>query len=76
MKMHVLYDARGQILAAVELSEGASKDALQVRPVAKSDQYTADLDVPAALAHMSFKDVCETLVVDVDQKVPRLRSRT
>ena len=72
MKMHVLYDASGQILAAVELSEST----LQVRPVAKSDQYTADLDVPPALADLSLKDVCEKLVVDVAQKVPRLRSRT
>ena len=76
MKVHVLYDTSGQILAAVELSKDASKDTLQVRPVAKPDQYTADLDVPSALDHLSFKDVCETLVVDVAQKVPRLKSRT
>jgi hypothetical protein len=76
MKMHVLYDASGEILAAVELSEGASEDILQVRPVAKSDQYSADLDVPPDLAHLSFKDVCEKLVVDVAQKVPRLKART
>ncbi len=76
MKMHVLYDASGQILAAVELSEDASEDTLQVRPVAKPDQYSADLDVPSALAHLSFKDACENLVVDVAEKVPRLKSRT
>ena len=76
MKMHVLYDASGQILAAVELSESASKDSLQVRPVAKPGQYRADMDVPPAHADLSFKDICEKLVVDIAQKVPRLRSRT
>jgi hypothetical protein len=76
MRMHVLYDASGQILAAVELSERDSEGTPQVRPVAKSNQYTADLDVPPAHADLSFKDACETLVVDVAQKVLRLRSRT
>jgi hypothetical protein len=75
MKMHVLYDASGQILAAVELSESASKDSLQVRPVAKPGQNSADMDVPAALAHLSFKDACEKLVVDVAQKAPGLKAR-
>jgi hypothetical protein len=76
MKMHVLYDATGKILAAAELSEGVSEGTPQVRPVAKPNQYTADLDVPAALADLSFNDACEKLVVDVDQKVLRLRART
>jgi hypothetical protein len=76
MKMHVLYDSSGQILAAVELSEGVSEDTLRVRPVAKTDQYSADLDVPPALAHLSFKDACEKLVVDVAQKAPGLKART
>jgi hypothetical protein len=73
MKMHVLYDSRGQILAAVELSEGVSEDTLQVRPVVKPDQYSADLDVPPGL---SFAEACEKLVVDVAQKVPRLKARS
>ena len=76
MKIHVLYDDSGQILAAAELSESASKDSLQVRPVAKPGQYSADMDVPAALAHLSFKDACEKLTIDVAQKVLRLRAQT
>jgi hypothetical protein len=76
MKMHVLDDSSGQILAAVELSEGASKNTLQVRPVVKPNQYSADLDVPSSLADMGFKDACERLVVDVTQTVPRLKART
>jgi hypothetical protein len=72
MRMHVLYDANGRILAAVELPEGAAEDAPQVRPVAKPDQYTADVDMPT---NLSFKDACEKLVVDVAQKVPCLKAR-
>jgi hypothetical protein len=73
MKMHVLYDSSGQILAAVELPEVVSEGTLQVRPVAKPDQYSADLDVPLGL---SFMEACEKLVVDVAQKIPRLKART
>ena len=76
MKIHVLYDSSGRILAAVELSEDVSDGTPQVRPVAKPDQYTADLDVPPALAHLSFKDACEKLVVDGAQKVLRLKAGT
>jgi hypothetical protein len=76
MRIHVLYDSSGRILAAVELPEGVSEDTSQVRPVAKPDQYTADLDVPPALADRGFKGVCETLVVDVAEKVPRLKARS
>lgn len=76
MKMHVLYDASGKILAAVELSEGASEDVLQVRPIAKSDQYSAELEMPTVMAHLSFKEACEKLMVDVAQKVHCLRTRS
>jgi hypothetical protein len=76
MRMHVLYDSSGQILAAVDLSEGVSQDTPQFRPVAKPDQYSADLDVPASLAHLTFREACEKMVVDVAQKVPRLNART
>jgi hypothetical protein len=75
MRMHVLYDSKGQILAAVELSEGVSDGSPQVRPVAKPGQYCADLDVPPGLAKRSFREACEKMVVDVAQKVPRLKPR-
>jgi hypothetical protein len=32
--------------------------------------------LPAALAHLSFKDACEKLVIDVAQEVPRLKARS
>lgn len=73
MRMHVLYDASGHILAAAELSEGDSKDSLQVRPIAKPDQFQADLDVPPGL---SFIEACEKMVVDLARKVPCLKART
>ena len=75
MRMHVLYDSSGQILAAVELPEVVSADTLQVRPVVKPGQYSADVDVPPDLAHLSFKEACEKLMVDVAQKA-RLKART
>jgi hypothetical protein len=74
--MHVLYDSSGRILAAVELSEGDSEGTLQARPVAAPGQYSADLNVPPDLAHLSFKEACEKLVVDVAEKVLRLKART
>jgi hypothetical protein len=76
MRLHVLYDSKGQILAAVELSEGDSEGTPQIRPVAKADQYSADLDVPPGLAKLSFREACEKMVVDVGQKVPCLKPRT
>lgn len=75
MRMHVLYDSSGQILAAVDLSEGVSEGTPQVRPVPKPDQYSADLDVPPGLAHLSFKEACEKMVIDLAQKVPSLKAR-
>ncbi len=76
MRMHVVYDSHGQIVAAAELSEDISDDTPQARPVTKPDQYSADVDVPADLAHLSFKEVCERSLVDVAQKVLRLKART
>jgi hypothetical protein len=76
--MHVVYDSNGRIVAAVRLPEGGPKGTQQVglRPVAKPDQYSADLDVPPDQAHLSLVEACEKLVVDVAQKVPRLKART
>ncbi|MGH7486911.1 MAG: hypothetical protein ACREMY_15120 [bacterium] len=76
MRIHVLYNSSGKILAAVELSEGVSEGTPQVRPVAKPGQHSADLEGPPALAHLGFKDACEKLVVDVTQKVHCLKART
>lgn len=76
MKIHVLYDSTGRILAAAELLEGVSEDMPQVRPVANPDQYTAELEMPTVMAHLSFKEACEKLVVDVAQKVHCLRTRS
>lgn len=76
MRMHVLYDSKGQILAAVELSEDVSEGTPQVRPFAKADQYSADLDVPPGLEKLSFREACEKMVVDVAQKSPCLKART
>jgi hypothetical protein len=76
MRLHVLYDSKGQILAAVELSEDVSEGTPQVRPVAKADQYSADLDVPPGLAKLSFREACEKMFVDVVQESPCLKART
>ena len=76
MKIHLLYDASGQVIAAAELPERSAENTLQVRPVAKSGQYTADFDVPPDLADLGFTDLCEKLVVDTSEKVPRLKART
>jgi len=63
MRIHVLHDAKGRILAAVSLkSEGTHPSP---RPVAASGQKSLELEVPAEYQHEDLQTICGTLCVDV-----------
>lgn len=83
MKLHVMYDKSGRIVAAVRLDEGGDlpkhghlgNKIGPPRPVMKLRHSTADLELPAEHAHLSFADACRQLEVDVAHPPPRLRPR-
>ena len=61
MKLHVMYDESGRILAAVRLDRDGTDNAHQmgrrlgsVRPVMQAGQLSADLDVPPEYAHLTL----------------------
>jgi hypothetical protein len=63
MRIHVLHDAKGRILAAVSLkSEGIHPS---LRPVAASGQKSVELEVPAAYQHEDLQTICGKLCIDV-----------
>jgi len=81
MKMHVMYDDSGRIVAAVRLDEGVGSKSSKfgrrlagVRPVVKPGHACADLDVPAEHAHLSFAEACRRLMVDTKAKGPYLKA--
>jgi hypothetical protein len=75
MKLHVLYDRNGEILAAAQRDD---KTALRARPIPdeKAGQRTADVHVPAEYAHYDLAGVCRRLKVDVKGKLPELKARS
>jgi hypothetical protein len=62
MKLHVLFDRSGTILAAVPLDDEDAR-APKPRPVPQRGQFTADVTVPARYGDMSFFDVCTRMKV-------------
>jgi hypothetical protein len=82
MELHVLYDASGNILAAVRLDDEVSHGATVgdepipgPRPVPEPGQYVADVKVPDELAHLSFFEVCNQSVVEGRGAQAALKSR-
>jgi hypothetical protein len=80
MKMHVMYDSGGRIVAAVRLDENTASKSRQfgrrlggVRPVMKPGHACADLDVPAEHADLSFAEACRRLMVETKAKGPYLK---
>ena len=62
MKLHVLFDRSGTILAAVPLDDEDPR-VPKPRPVPQRGQFTADITVPAQYGDMSFFDVCTRMKV-------------
>jgi hypothetical protein len=75
MKLHVLFDKNGDILAAASRHAGT---ALRARPIPdeQAGQRTADVHVPAEYTHYDVAGICRRLKVDVKGKFPELKLRT
>jgi hypothetical protein len=65
MRLHVLYDRSGTILAAVQLDDekGGEQQVPPLRPLAQRGQFTADFVLPSDFRHLSFFEVCTQLKV-------------
>ena len=64
MKIHVLYDHSGEILAAVDINEEVP-ELRRLRPIPQEGQSAADLEVPAEHSNVKFVDVVPRLRVNV-----------
>ena len=62
MKLHVLFDRSGTILAAVLLDDEDAR-VTKPRPVPQRGQFIADVTVPAQYGEMSLFGVCTRMKV-------------
>jgi hypothetical protein len=74
MKLHVLFDKDGEILAAVRRDTDMP---VRARPLAddQAGHRLADVYVPAEYAHYDLAGVCQRLKVDAKAKVPELKAK-
>jgi hypothetical protein len=61
MKLHLVHDARGRILAAVSLTQDANDTG--PRPVAGRGQRVLEVEVPAEHAHQDLLTICQSMRV-------------
>lgn len=75
MKLHVLFDKDGEILAAVDLGGDGS---VRARPVPDEGQghRTADVFVPRDYQHYDLAAIAQRLKVDARAKLPELKAKT
>jgi hypothetical protein len=67
MKLRVLFDKNGHIVAAAQLDDGKSSPgtAVKMYPVAtEAGHATAEVNVPNEYAHLDIAAVCQRLKVD------------
>jgi hypothetical protein len=67
MKLHVLHDAKGQILAAVKIPADPEKSI--PRPVARRGQKSVVLDVPKEHHQSDLGTICSNHRVDVKRQI-------
>jgi hypothetical protein len=74
MRLHVVFNEKGNILAAALLD---SRGPVRARPVAdeRAGQRAADVDVPAEYSNYDVLAVCRRLRVTVEGKYPELRPK-
>jgi hypothetical protein len=74
MKLYVLYNRSGKILAAVQLDRPllVDEDMSAPRPVPQKGQHVAELGVPEAFRHLSVLDAWTKLKVTTKAKRPAL----
>jgi hypothetical protein len=75
MKLHVVFNKDGDILAAVQLASGT---AVRARPVAdeQAGHRTADVYVPEEYRHFDLATVCQRMKVDVKGKFADLTAKS
>ena len=73
MKLHVLFDRGGRILAAAQID---SETTVQARPMASETEghRTAEIEVPQEFREHRLADICTKTIVDTAQEIPRLRA--
>jgi hypothetical protein len=74
MKLHVVFDQDGRILAAAKLDPKAP---VRARPMPDEDhrQRAADVDVPSDYRRQKLDAICETMMVDTRGKHPQLMTK-
>ena len=74
MKLHVLYDKDGTIIAASRRDGGAP---VRARPMPDdaAGHRMAEVYVPAQYAHLDLAGVCQRMAVDVRGGFAELRAR-
>jgi hypothetical protein len=74
MKLHVVFDSHGDILAAAEL--GSSP--IRVRPIAdhEAGHRSMDIDLPIEFQHYDLGTVCHRLRIDVAGKFPEVKAKS
>jgi hypothetical protein len=74
MKLHVLFNDDGHILAAVQLDSAVP---VRVRPMPdeQARHRTADVFVPCEYQHYDLAAICQRLRVDVKGQFPDLKAK-
>jgi hypothetical protein len=74
MRLHVVFDSSGEILAAAHLGSAA----VRARPRAdeQAGQQAADIYLPVEYQHYDLGAVCHRLRVDVAGKFPEVKAKS
>jgi hypothetical protein len=74
MRLHVVFDSHGDILAAAEL--GSSP--IRARPIADqaAGHRSMDIDLPVEFQHYNLGTVCHRLRIDVAGKFPEVKAKS
>lgn len=67
MKIHVVHDAKGKIVAAIRLNPDPKVP--QLRPMPGRGHSAVELEVPPEHQATDFKILCETMQVDAKKKM-------
>ena len=74
MKLHVLFDKNGDILAASR-RDGATPVRVQPMPDPQAGHRVAEVYVPAEYAHYDLAGVCQRMKIDAKGTVANLKAK-
>jgi len=74
MRLHVVFDSHGEILAAAELDSSP----IRVRPIADqgAGHRSMDIHLPIEFQHYDLGTVCDRLRIDVAGKFPEVKAKS